>query len=132
MFYLLITLPSDMKLTLGLIFLLITYRLLKKYEAPDHRNLALLAKLSHMYDTLEFPATKPPALHSLRPYKVPWNMFALHACHSAVPNSQILNVLNGSVVAMCHVSENDILVSLGSVHAEHLQLHSHLRPNGSY
>ena len=81
-----------------------------RLEPPDHRNLALLTHLGHMYDSLAFPDLKPPALETLRPYKVPWNAFALHICHAVVPNSQIMNAINGGIVALCHVSENDILV----------------------
>ena len=86
------------------------FRTATRYEPLDYRNLALLAHFGHMYDPLTFPEAQPPALETLRPYKVPWSLFSLHVCHAAVPNSQIMNVLNGSVVALCHVSESDILV----------------------
>ncbi len=48
-------------------------------------------------------------------FTVPWSAVAVHVCHAPVPNSQILNVLNGSVVALCHVPEGDIVVSASGV-----------------
>ena len=104
----------------------------KKYEPLDYRNLTLLAHLGNMYVPLTFPDAQPPALETLRPYKVPWGLFALHVCHAAIPNSQIMNVLNGSVVALCHVSESDILVGDNMLvstcirfHVNILAVHSH-------
>ena len=81
-----------------------------RLEPADHRNLALLAYFGHMCDSLTYPDLQPPTLGTLRPYKVPWSVFALHVCHAVVPNSQIMNALNGGVVALCHIPENDILV----------------------
>ena len=77
----------------------------RRYTPADHRYLALLAYLSQML-TSDLPADA--GLHGVKPYKVPWNSVAVHVCHTAVPNSQIMYALNGSVVALCSAPEDKV------------------------
>ena len=79
------------------------YRSSDRYKAIDHRNLSLLAYLSGQINI-------PRSLSSLKPYKIPWNSVAVHVFHASVPNSQIMNALNGSIVGLCTLDSDLVSV----------------------
>jgi polynucleotide 5'-hydroxyl-kinase GRC3/NOL9 len=74
-------------------------------NATSRRDLALLAYLGQI--TAGQPtagivaASAATTLRAVTPYRVRWTDVAVHVCHEAVPNSQILYALNGSLVALC-------------------------------
>ncbi len=77
----------------------------QNYIPRDHRELVLLSCLSQLVCTSSVLGN---SLHAVQPYTIPWSSVAIHVCHSAVPNSQLLAALNGSWVALCAVHKNQV------------------------
>ncbi|KAL8558200.1 hypothetical protein ACOMHN_036289 [Nucella lapillus] len=65
-----------------------------KLTARNIRDLALLAHLVQGF---------PPGvtLTSAKPYVIPWNRFAVHVCHSQLPEKMVIDSLHTSVIALC-------------------------------
>ena len=75
-----------------------------KYSPENHRSLSLLGYLGRCDDR---PGPAHP-LQGLVPQTIAWGSLAVHVCNFRVPNSQVLYALNGAVVALCKVDENQV------------------------
>ena len=72
-----------------------------QYTASSRRDLALLGYLGHVTD-------QTTSLRGVTPWQVKWSTMAVHVIHDVVPRSQVLYVLNGSVVALCRASRDQV------------------------
>jgi polynucleotide 5'-hydroxyl-kinase GRC3/NOL9 len=71
----------------------------KRFSARDHRNIAILAYFSSLFDPKSFFTP----INYLRPYKLSWSKVNLHVNHSRIDYDQLLRVFNASLVGLCQI-----------------------------
>ena len=80
----------------------------KGISAKDHRNIAILAYFSKLYESDVY--FKP--IHCLRPYRVSWSKLALHVLHSRVDSEQLFRVFNASLVCLSSVDSKYVYLKI--------------------
>ncbi|XP_065178777.1 polynucleotide 5'-hydroxyl-kinase NOL9-like [Sycon ciliatum] len=94
----------------------------RSIQSKTHRHLAVVAalahtlQLSHQYEReLSSPVQVHAALllRSVPCKEIAWKQVAVHVMHASVPRSQILHVLNGSLVALARVEDKSELIDVG-------------------
>ncbi|XP_035677701.1 polynucleotide 5'-hydroxyl-kinase NOL9-like [Branchiostoma floridae] len=73
------------------------------FTASEFRSMALMATLRSLQ-----PDRGVLPLNALTPRVVPWSAVAVHACNADVPPTQIMYVLNASLVALCQADDNEL------------------------
>jgi polynucleotide 5'-hydroxyl-kinase GRC3/NOL9 len=71
----------------------------KRFSARDHRNIAIIAYFSSLFDPKSFFTP----INYLRPYKISWSKITLHVIHSKVDYDQLLRVFNASLIGLCQI-----------------------------
>ncbi|XP_019647321.1 PREDICTED: polynucleotide 5'-hydroxyl-kinase NOL9-like [Branchiostoma belcheri] len=80
------------------------------FTASEFRSMALMAALSALQpDCPVHPLNTSGVLplNALTPRVVPWSSVAVHVCNADVPPSQVMYVLNASVVALCQAGDSE-------------------------
>ncbi|GAB1598949.1 polynucleotide 5'-hydroxyl-kinase NOL9-like isoform X2 [Argonauta hians] len=70
-----------------------------KLSNAEVRTLVTLAYLGHNW-------SPNMGLNCCTPYRIKWNLLAIHVCHEVVPFSQIMYAINATVIALCVANLN--------------------------